>query len=95
MSVVTLEQETLVVMSELADEEISEIVGGSYGYYESPDVSSKTKVGVKVKGTNVIVTTQIGNAVAIGGGDAVVKQNSDSTINNSKNKVITFGGYSY
>ncbi|MDZ7962891.1 MAG: hypothetical protein RMY34_34345 [Aulosira sp. DedQUE10] len=89
MSVVTLEQQTLVVMTELADEEISEIVGGGY---ESPSFKSKTRVLVKVKGDNVIVTTQVANAYATDGGKAVVSQHSHGQINNSKNNVITWGG---
>ncbi|MEH2157207.1 hypothetical protein [Nostoc sp.] len=90
MSVVTLEQQTLVVMTELADEEISEIVGGTY---ESLAFKSRTKVDVKVKGGNVITSVQVGNALAIGGGKAVVEQNSYNEINNSKNNVKTWGGY--
>lgn len=89
MSVATLEQETLV-MTELADEEISGIVGGSY---KTPDFKSKTKVQVKVKGDNVIVTTQVANALAVGGGDAVISQSSYNDINNSKNNVKIWGGY--
>ncbi|BAY26921.1 hypothetical protein NIES2100_67370 [Calothrix sp. NIES-2100] len=88
MSVVTLEQETLVVMSELADEEISEIVGGGY---EFTSFKPKTSVDTGVKAQNANVTTQVGNAFANGGGNAVVKQNSYSEINNSKNWVKIFG----
>jgi hypothetical protein len=90
MSVVKLEQQTLAVMTELADEQISEVVGGGY---ESPDFKSKTTVKVKVKGDNVIVTTQVANAYATDGGKAVVSQHSYDQINNSKNNVITWGGY--
>ncbi|MEJ6481046.1 hypothetical protein N0Y54_06805 [Nostoc punctiforme UO1] len=90
MSVVTLEQQTLVVLTELADEEISEIVGGTY---KSPDFKSRTSVKVKVKGDNVITLVQVGNALATDGGKAVVEQNSYNEINNSKNNVKTWGGY--
>ena len=85
MSVVTLEQETLV-MTELADEEISGLVGGGY----KPSVfKPETKVNTEAKGKNVniIVINQFGYAQANGGGNAVVEQNSYSEINNSKNKV--------
>lgn len=82
MSVVTFEQETLVVMTELADEEISGIIGGRGGV----DIDSKTKVGVKAKGGNVQVSTQVGNATAIGGGRATVIQNSNQEIDNSRDR---------
>ncbi|BAY26920.1 hypothetical protein NIES2100_67360 [Calothrix sp. NIES-2100] len=93
MSFVTLEQETLVVMSELADEEISEIVGGGYDF--TSIFKPKTSVENGVKAQNANVTTQVGNAFANGGGDAVVKQDSYSEINNSKNWVKIFGGYGH
>ncbi|MEH2125751.1 hypothetical protein [Nostoc sp.] len=83
MSVVTFEQETLVVMTELADEEISGIVGGRGGV----DVNSKTQVGVNAKGKNVQVSNQVGNGTAIGGGDAKVYQNSNQEIDNSRDRV--------
>ncbi len=83
MSVVTFEQETLAVMTELADEEISGIVGGRGGV----DIDAKTKVDVKAKGKNVQVSNQIGVAVAIGGGDAKVIQKSNQAIDNSKDRV--------
>ncbi|MEH2088471.1 hypothetical protein [Nostoc sp.] len=83
MSVVTLEQETLVVMTELADEEISGIVGGRGGI----DIDSKTKVGVNAKGKNVQVSNQVGNGTAIGGGNAKVSQNSNQVIDNSRDRV--------
>ncbi|MEH1857041.1 MAG: hypothetical protein V7L21_03305 [Nostoc sp.] len=83
MSVVTLEQETLVVMTELADEEISGIVGGRGGI----DIDSKAKVGVKAKGKNVQVSNQIGTAGAIGRGDAKVYQSSNQEIDNSRDRV--------
>nr|WP_322715988.1 hypothetical protein [Nostoc sp. ChiQUE02]MDZ8228847.1 hypothetical protein [Nostoc sp. ChiQUE02] len=87
MSVVTLEQQTLVVMTELADEEISGIVGGGYKSVFKPE----TKIKSEAEGKNVISTIQAGNAYATGGGDAVVDQSSYSEINNSKNKVRIFG----
>ncbi|MEH2225255.1 hypothetical protein [Nostoc sp.] len=83
MSVVTFEQETLVVMTELADEEISGIVGGRGGI----DIDNKTKVGVNAKGKNVQVSNQVGNGTAIGGGDAKVYQNSYQEIDNSRDRV--------
>ena len=82
MSVVTFEQETLAVMTELADEEISGIVGGG-----KIDIDAKAKVDVNAKGKNVQVSTQIGAAVAIGGGDAKVIQKSNQEIDNSKDRV--------
>ncbi|WP_445628084.1 hypothetical protein [Nostoc sp. DSM 114167] len=83
MSVVTFEQETLAVMTELADEEISEIVGGRGGV----DIDTKAKIDVKTKGGNVQVSNQIGVAIAIGGGDAKVYQKSKQDIDNSKDRV--------
>ncbi|MDZ7962892.1 MAG: hypothetical protein RMY34_34360 [Aulosira sp. DedQUE10] len=87
MSVVTLEQQTLVVMTELADEEIGGLVGG----YGSPVFKPKTETKTEAKGKNVIVTNQVANVFANGRGDAVSSQNSYSEINNSKNKVRIFG----
>ncbi|MEH1802479.1 MAG: hypothetical protein V7L13_25650 [Nostoc sp.] len=86
MSVVTLEQQTVAVMTELADEEISGIVGGYKSIFKP-----ETKIKSEAEGKNVISTIQVGNAYATGGGDAVVKQDSYSEINNSKNKVRIFG----
>ncbi|MDZ7963419.1 MAG: hypothetical protein RM368_00335 [Nostoc sp. DedSLP03] len=84
MSVVTLEQETLAVMTELADEEISGIVGGGRG---SVDIDTKAKIDVKAKGGNVQVSNQVGVAIAIGGGDAKVIQKSNQGIDNSRDRV--------
>ncbi|MEH2212035.1 hypothetical protein [Nostoc sp.] len=83
MSVVTFEQETLVVMTELADEEISGIVGGRGGV----NVYSKPKASVNAQGKNVQINQQIGNGTAIGGGDAKVYQNSNQEIDNSRDRV--------
>ncbi|MEH2231288.1 MAG: hypothetical protein V7K71_16990 [Nostoc sp.] len=83
MSVVTFEQETLAVMTELADEEISAIVGGRGGV----DIDTKAKIDVKAKGGNVQVSNQIGVAIAIGGGDAKVIQKSNQGIDNSRDRV--------
>ncbi|MGV0104158.1 Bacteriocin [Nostoc sp. DSM 114160] len=83
MSVVTFEQETLAVMTELADEEISEIVGGRGGV----DIDTKAKIDVKTKGGNVQSNVQVGVAIAIGGGDAKVIQKSKQDIDNSKDRV--------
>jgi hypothetical protein len=90
MSVVTLEQQTLAVMTELADEQISEVVGGGY---TSPIFKPETKTYTQAKGENVIVTTQVANVFANGKGDAVATQNSYNEINNSKNNVKIWGGY--
>ena len=62
MSVVTLEQQTLAVLTELTDEEINGIVGGGY----SADVAIGVKNGTNVKGTNVQIGQQTGIAIAIG-----------------------------
>lgn len=62
MSVVTLEQQTLAVLTELTDEEINGIVGGGKG----SDVAVGVKAPTNVKGTNVQQTTQVGVAIAIG-----------------------------
>ncbi|MEH2174835.1 hypothetical protein [Nostoc sp.] len=86
MSVVTLEQETLAVMTELADEEISGIVGGGRGV----DIDNRTNVGVNAKGKNVQVSNQVGNASAIGGGNAKVYQNSNQEIDNSRDRVYFY-----
>ncbi|MFN6527490.1 hypothetical protein [Nostoc sp. ChiSLP03a] len=83
MSIVTVEQETLAVMTELTDEEISEIVGGRGGV----DIDTKAKIDVKAKGGNVQVSNQVGVAIAIGGGDAKVIQTSKQGIDNSKDRV--------
>ncbi|MEH2125753.1 hypothetical protein [Nostoc sp.] len=83
MSVVTLEQETLAVMTELADEEISGIVGGR----GNVDIDTKAKIDVNTKGKNVQVSNQIGVAIAIGGGDAKVIQKSNQGIDNSRDRV--------
>ena len=82
MSVVTLEQETFAVMTELADEEISGIVGAG-----KVEIAPKAKVGVEAKGKNVQVSTQIGAAAAVGKGDAKVYQGSNQEIDNSRDRV--------
>ncbi|MFN6476862.1 hypothetical protein [Nostoc sp. DedQUE07] len=82
MSVVTLEQETLAVMTELADEEISGIVGGR----GSVDIDAKTKIGVKANGGNVQSNVQIAVGVAIGG-NVYITQKSNQGIDNSKDRV--------
>ncbi|MEH2109668.1 hypothetical protein [Nostoc sp.] len=89
MSVVTLEQQTVAVMTELADEEISGIVGGGYKSVFKPE----TKIKSEAEGKNVISTIQVANAYATGGGNAIVKQSSYGEINNSKNDVKIWGGY--
>ncbi|MFN6476861.1 hypothetical protein [Nostoc sp. DedQUE07] len=83
MSVVTLEQETLAVMTELADEEISGIVGGGRGI----DIDTKNKVGVNARGKNVQSNVQVGSGSAIGGGDVKIYQNSNQEIDNSRDRV--------
>ncbi|MEH2369514.1 hypothetical protein [Nostoc sp.] len=83
MSFVTFEQETLAVMTELADEEISGIVGGR----GSVDIDAKAKIDVNAKGKNVQVSNQVGVAIAIGGGDAKVIQKSNQGIDNSRDRV--------
>ncbi|WP_169221059.1 hypothetical protein [Brasilonema sp. UFV-L1] len=89
MSVVKFEQETLAVVTELADEEIYGIVGG-YG----TDVNNKTKVGVEAKGENVQVSTQVGQATVIGKGDAKVYQSSNQEIDKSKDSAyINYGSF--
>ncbi|WP_193199325.1 hypothetical protein [Nostoc sp. MG11] len=50
MSVATLEQETLVVMTELADEEISGIVGGRRGDFKAKKIDIDIDVKSKVSG---------------------------------------------
>lgn len=83
MSSVTFAQETLVVLTELSDEEINGVVGGGYKKTTigSPDVNIKTK-------GDVVVVSQYGNADSKGKGDATVKQTSVVTIDKSKTKVI-------
>ncbi|MEH2212037.1 hypothetical protein [Nostoc sp.] len=83
MSVVTLEQETLAVMTELADEEISGIVGGRGGV----QIDTKSKLDVNAKGKDVQINQQLGIAIAIGGGDAKVIQKSNQGIDNSRDRV--------
>jgi hypothetical protein len=77
MSVVTLEQETLVVMTELADEEISGVVGGG-DYFKakkvSVDVDNNNDVDIKKIGKNSTVTIVQQNATAVSfNGNAVAK----------------------
>ncbi|MDZ8188629.1 MAG: hypothetical protein RMX96_27715 [Nostoc sp. ChiSLP02] len=86
MSVVTLEKETLVVMTELADEEISGVVGGGadYSFYAKKiDIDVKNDNDVKigsVKGgkNDINVTNQTSTAVAVGG-NAYASNYSDSS----------------
>lgn len=73
MSVVTLEKETLVVMTELADEEISGIVGGGdFIKAKKIDVDvnndNDVKIGkVKGKNVNITVVNQTSTAIAFNG----------------------------
>ncbi|WP_445633142.1 Calcium-binding protein [Nostoc sp. DSM 114161] len=85
MSVATFEQETLVVMTELADEEISGVVGGGYTFGAKKvdvDVDNDNDVyvgGVKGGKNDINVTNQTATAVAIGGGNAYASNSSDSS----------------
>ncbi|MEH2203624.1 MAG: hypothetical protein V7K53_06010 [Nostoc sp.] len=87
MSVVTLEQQTLVVMTELADEEISGIVGGGRKGGLDVDNDTDTKVKAKSKNGDVFVIVQTGTATAIGGGDAKVNQSAYQENDKSRDKV--------
>lgn len=84
MSVATLEKETLVVMTELADEEISGVVGGGYDFSAKEidvdvDNNNDVKIG-SVKGGNndINVTNQTSTAIAFGG-NAYASNYSDSS----------------
>ncbi|MFN6558582.1 MAG: hypothetical protein RMY28_002090 [Nostoc sp. ChiSLP01] len=80
MSVVTLEKETLVVMTELADEEIGGVVGGGGydNYFKAKkvdiDVDNNNDVDIKKVGKNSTVNIIQQNATAIAfNGNATAK----------------------
>ena len=83
MSVVTLEQQTVAVLTELTEEEINGIVGG--GQY------SKNSGKSSAKGYNAQSSNQSATVIANGGGKnsdtkATSIQNSNQEIDNSKDR---------
>ncbi|OUL19770.1 hypothetical protein BV378_31630 [Nostoc sp. RF31YmG] len=94
MSVVTLEQETLVVMTELADEEIGGVVGGG-DFFKAKKVSvdvdnnNDVKIGsIKGKNVDVNITNQTATAVSFNG-NAYASNYSDS----SRDRAYIWGGH--
>lgn len=86
MSFATLEQETLVVMTELADEEISGVVGG--GSYDSyfkagkvkvdADSDADVKIGKIGKGADVTINNTAITQVAFNGSNTASVYNDNS-----------------
>ena len=93
MSFVTLEQETLVVMTELADEEITGVVGGGYDFYAKKidiDVDNKTSSKSYIKGDNNRVAQSNQTAVAIAFGGNAYATNK-SSIDQSADRAYVWG----